>query len=349
MAASAERKRSCMEILFGQILIYGPVAFFGLLFLFSYLREPRQFRNAIYLTIFLILLATCLLFGFGQEWMVLPVLLAVVACPVVVVLFLIWNSVLVIRHEGLSMSTALPAVLAVVIVMYLVMVPLLSLLHAPAWLNGIASLIVFEGLWFFFSFVALLVYSWFYRLLPRKRHYDYIIVHGAGLDGTKPTPLLRGRLETALRLWNRQGRRPLLIVSGGQGADEEVSEAAAMKAYLVSERQVPESSVLSEDKSTTTLENLRFSKQIMDAHSGGARYRCALVTSDYHVFRAAEYAHKVGVSADGVGSHTKGYYWPTAFIREFIAISVAHKWPYLVIAGFWLLSVAVELIRVFVH
>ncbi|MDN6623226.1 MAG: YdcF family protein, partial [Bifidobacterium crudilactis] len=293
-----------MEILFGQILIYGPVAFFGLLFLFSYLREPRQFRNAIYLTIFLILLATCLLFGFGQEWMVLPVLLAVVACPVVVVLFLIWNSVLVIRHEGLSMSTALPAVLAVVIVMYLVMVPLLSLLHAPAWLNGIASLIVFEGLWFFFSFVALLVYSWFYRLLPRKRHYDYIIVHGAGLDGTKPTPLLRGRLETALRLWNRQGRSPLLIVSGGQGADEEVSEAAAMKAYLVNERQVPESSVLSEDKSTTTLENLRFSKQIMDAHSGGARYRCALVTSDYHVFRAAEYAHKVGVSADGVGSHT---------------------------------------------
>lgn len=338
-----------MEILFGQILIYGPVAFFGLLFLFSYLREPRQFRNAIYLTVFLILLATCLLFRFGQEWMVLPVLLAIIACPVVVVLFLIWNSVLVIRHEGLSLPTALPALLAVAIVLYLAMFPLLSVAHAPAWLNDFASLVLFEGLWFFFSFVALLVYSVFYRLLPRKRHYDYIIVHGAGLNGVRPTPLLQGRLDTALRLWNRQGRLPLLIVSGGQGADEEISEAEAMTRYLVGERQVPESSVLLEDKSTTTLENLEFSKQIMDAHSGGARYRCALVTSDYHVFRAAEYAHKVGVPADGVGSHTKGYYWPTAFIREFIAISLAHRWPYLVIAGFWALSVAVELIRFFVH
>jgi uncharacterized SAM-binding protein YcdF (DUF218 family) len=334
-----------MEILFGQILVYGPVVFFGLLFLGSYLREPRQFRNAIYLTIFLILLATCLLFRFGQEWMVLPLLLTITACPLIVVVFLIWNAVLVVRHEGLSLATALPAILAFAIIMYIAMFPLLSIFHAPSWLMSIAALILFEGLWFFFSFVALLLYSWFYRMLPRKRHYDYIIIHGAGLQGVKPTPLLRGRLDKALRLWNRQGRKPLLIVSGGQGADEEISEAEAMRRYLVDDCHVPQAAVLSEDQSTTTLENLRFSKNIMDKHSRSSQYRCALVTSDYHVFRAAEYAHQVGVSADGIGSHTKGYYWPTAFIREFIAISLAHRWPYLVIAGFWVLSVAVGLLR----
>ncbi|MCI1635914.1 YdcF family protein [Bifidobacterium sp.] len=338
-----------MEILFGQMLIYGPVIFFGLLFLFSYIREPRQFRNAIYLTVFLILLATSLLFRFGQQWMVLPVLLAIAICPIVVVIFLIWNTVLVVGHEGFSLATALPAILACAMVLYILMFPLLSVFHAPSWLTSIASLILFEGLWFFFSFVALLVYSWFYRMLPRKRHYDYIIIHGAGLSGVRPTPLLQGRLDKALRLWNQQKRKPLLIVSGGQGADEEISEAEAMRRYLVDEQHVPQDSVLSEDKSTTTLENLRFSKNIMDAHSDSSRYRCALVTSDYHVFRAAEYAHQVGVAADGIGSHTRGYYWPTAFIREFIAISVAHRWPYIVIAGFWLLSVGIELVRYFLH
>jgi uncharacterized SAM-binding protein YcdF (DUF218 family) len=90
-----------------------------------------------------------------------------------------------------------------------------------------------------------------------------------------------------------------------------------------------------EDRSTTTLENLRFSKRIMDERSWENSYRAALVTSDYHVFRASEYARVLGLRADGVGSHTKGYYWPAAFIREFIAISRSHMWPYYVIAGVW--------------
>ena len=69
-----------------------------------------------------------------------------------------------------------------------------------------------------------------------------------------------------------------------------------------------------------------------------AAYRAALVTSDYHVFRASEYAHQIGLKADGVGSRTKGYYWPTAFIREFVAISRSHMWPYIVIAALWLVG-----------
>ena len=105
-------------------------------------------------------------------------------------------------------------------------------------------------------------------------------------------------------------------------------------------RHVPADAVLMEDHSTTTMENLRFSKEIMDARSGvqsvpgrrGLAYRCALVTSDYHVFRASEYAHHIGLKADGVGSHTRGYYWPTAFIRESIAVTKAHLWLYCALA-----------------
>ena len=55
------------------------------------------------------------------------------------------------------------------------------------------------------------------------------------------------------------------------------------------------------------------------------------MTSDYHVFRTAEYAHKIGLAADGVGSRTARYFWPTAFIREYVAVSNAHRWPFVVI------------------
>jgi uncharacterized SAM-binding protein YcdF (DUF218 family) len=236
----------------------------------------------------------------------------------------------------------MPGILALGIILFL-MLFIGGLGAGPRWLTSLIGLVLMEGLWLFFSFAALLVYSWFYRMLPRRRRYDYIIVHGAGLSGDKPTPLLRGRIDKAVELWERQQRRGLFVVSGGQGDDEVVSEAEAMRNYLTEERHIPEACILMENRSTTTMENLMFSKEIMDRHSGSAprAYRAALVTSDYHVFRASEYAHRIGLNADGVGSRTRGYYWPTAFIREFVAISRSHMWPYLGIAVVWLISLGV--------
>ena len=157
-------------------------------------------------------------------------------------------------------------------------------------------------------------------------------VLGFGQDA----PLVNGKADH---------RRAVIIASGGQGADEEVSEAEAMRTYLVEERGVPADAVIEEDRSTTTMENLRNSKAIMDARSGAGAYRAAVVTSDYHVFRTAEYAHKIGLAADGVGSRTARYFWPTAFIREYVAVSNAHCWPFVVIFVFWLPFAAIALFQ----
>lgn len=327
-----------MDGFLGMVLIWSPCLLVGCLFLVSVLREPRRFRNAILFLAFLVMLAGLLLLRFGTWWMLLPLVMALVAMPVVTVVFLVVNGIVVIRREGVSSSTLLPLVLAAVVIVYLALLPLVALARAPEWVVDATMLVMVEGMWFFVSFVALLLYSWLYRMLPRRRRYDYVIIHGAGLDGDRPTPLLRGRIDRAVELWERQGRRPLLIASGGRGADEEVSEAEAMRRYLVSERHVPPESILLEDRSTTTWENLAESKRLMDADRGPGRYAAALVTSDYHVFRACEYARRLGLAADGMGSHTKGYYWPTAFIREFVAVTRAHPWPYAAIAGVWLLS-----------
>ena len=204
-------------------------------------------------------------------------------------------------------------------------------------------------MWFFFSFVALLLYSWLYRKLPRKRIFDYIIIHGAGLRGEEPTPLLRGRIDQAVELWKAQGSHAILVPSGGQGSDEVISEAEAMSRYML-RLGVPREAILTEDQSTTTMENLVFAKNLLDARQT-TPYRCAFVTSDYHVFRTALYASHVGLKGDGVGSRTAAYYFPTAFIREFIAITKEHWMPYVILTIIWATSVLApyfgQLLRVF--
>lgn len=343
------------------LLLYSPSIVFGLLFLWDFHKEPRQFRNAIWFLLFAMTLSAVLLLQFGRRWFLLPVVVIVILAPVVSVVFLVVNGIIVIRHEGASLSTLLPLLLALAIIGYVLLFPVLNTFKAPAWAISLAGLITLEGTWFFFSFLALLLYSWLYRKLPRRRRYDYIIIHGAGLKGDQPTPLLRGRLDRALELWERQGRRAMLIVSGGKGPDEAVSESQAMKQYLVEVRHVPEDKILQESRSTTTLENLRYSKEIIDARTplteeevGPRRFkwrresetgRVALVTSDYHVFRASEYASRVGLKADGIGCHTKGYYWPAAFIREFIAVTRSHLWPYAVILVLWAIGMIPQLLH----
>ena len=169
------------------------------------------------------------------------------------------------------------------------------------------------------------------------------------MKGEEPTPLLRGRIDKALELWSAQGCSAILVPSGGQGSDEVISEAEAMSRYML-RQGVPREAILTEDQSTTTMENLVFAKNLLDARQA-TPYRCAFVTSDYHVFRTALYASHVGLKGDGVGSKTAAYYFPTAFIREFIAITKEHWMPYVILTIIWATSVLApyfgRLLRVF--
>ena len=351
------------------VALWSPAIVAGLFFLVSFVREPRRFRNGIYLLAGLLWATLMLGLSFGQLWMVIPLLVAVALFPFVSATLLIANCVIVVRRTGLSAASLLPGLLALFILLMYGAMPLALVLGAPGWVLEVIGLATLEGLWFSFTLVALLLYSWIYRILPPRHAYDYIIVHGAGLVGDQPSPLLARRIDLALRMWERQHRMGRIIVSGGKGDDEEVSEAQAMHAYLV-ERGVPDEAIIDEDQSTTTMENLAFSKRIMDERAKdnplppavripanprveGAPeppaprgpsvrrrrrpYRCAVVTSDFHVFRCAEYASRLGIQADGFGSPTRGWYWPAAFIREFVAITRAHLWPYIVILVLWAL------------
>ena len=170
------------------------------------------------------------------------------------------------------------------------------------------------------------------RYEPEKDK-DFIIVLGCAIrrDGT-PTPLLRGRLERALRFAEAQqaetGKAPVFVLSGGQGADEVVSEAECMRRWLA-EQGVPAERMLLEDRSTDTAENMRFSKELILARKPEARI--AFSTTNYHVFRSGLKARRVKMRALGMGCRSKWYFWPNAAVREFVGLLTQHRGKQLLI------------------
>ena len=156
---------------------------------------------------------------------------------------------------------------------------------------------------------------------------DYCIILGCRFrkDGTL-TPLLKGRVDRAVLFAKEQkaagGKDLVFIPSGGQGPNESMAEAEAMKRYLL-ECGIPEQQILSENQSKNTYQNMEFSKKLIDRRTKDARV--IFSTTNYHVFRSGVWAGLAGLPAEGIGSHTKWWFWPNAFIRECVGL-LKNRW-----------------------
>lgn len=241
------------------------------------------------------------------------------------------SNVSLIRHEGPRFVNVLGMILAFLIVAGAGVIAALDYHSAVSGHGNLAENLAVNILAaFYLYFECMIIGSIIADFLaagyvpePDK---DWLIVLGCGLkkDGT-PTPLLKGRLDLALRFLERQkketGKSARFVVSGGQGPDEVQSEAASMRDYLLA-RGIPEADVIVEDQSTDTAENMRFSKQKIDERGGG---EVAFFTTNYHVFRAGLKARRVKMRAVGMGAPTKWYFWPNAAVREFVGLLTEHR------------------------
>ena len=148
---------------------------------------------------------------------------------------------------------------------------------------------------------------------------EYIIVLGAKVNGTTPSWSLRYRIDSAAE-YLKENPECVAIASGGQGADEGISEALAIKNFLV-EKGIEEDRVLLEDRSTSTEENLIFSGAIIESCGGSMASEVVIVTSDFHMFRALRLAENIGY--DRVQGKTAKTLWtlvPQNHMREILAI-----------------------------
>lgn len=147
---------------------------------------------------------------------------------------------------------------------------------------------------------------------------DYLIVLGAGVNGSAPSLSMVNRLEAALDYLEAYPDA-VAIVSGGQGAGEDVTEASAMHDWLIA-HGVPESRIVQEEQSTSTRENLENSFAIIRSRGGDPARGVAVVSSEYHLYRAKQMARALGAKPLGVAAETT---LPTMranyFIREAFA------------------------------
>ncbi|AYW45312.1 YdcF family protein [Tetragenococcus koreensis] len=319
--------------------------FFFALFSWMYHREKARIVNGFLFNLFIGTFGIYLLYNFfiTHDAIVFALIFLVGVFVVIVGLFgfvgliilFYWNALVVIRKESHSLANLLTLILAVLMTIWLFYDSFIANL-LPDWATILLSILPVMFGYFVVAFLNFLSASILYQFNRPSYDQDFIIVLGAGLvRGKEVSPLLASRIHRAIDFYYQQRKytRHLvkLIMSGGQGSDEKVAEAVAMKEYALNQG-IQAEDILVETNSTTTLENLKYSKEIID-RSGIETPNVIFSSNNYHIFRAGIFARMAHLKAEGIGAKTAFYYIPNAFLREFIAVIAMKRKFHFTIVG----------------
>ena len=151
---------------------------------------------------------------------------------------------------------------------------------------------------------------------------DVVMVLGAGLDGDKVSKTLKTRLDGAIDYVSKEDGYDFIIVSGGQGHDELISEAEAMRRYLV-DAGIPNERIVLEDKSTSTFENFKFSRSIIEENTKKDidTLNVKVFTNGFHCLRSYFLGKRLGYGElSTFGTSTPPSLTPYYYFREVFAL-----------------------------
>lgn len=310
----------------------------GLLW-WSLRKDPRSLRNGV----LVVVAAYCLLGSVSLFISAVPVLqvaadvIRVVLLGLIVLgllllpLLLTANGILMVRRESRSLGNLLSLLVGLGLLVYpLVVIELIQ--HENSVTGTVAVGLVTAQASVGLLFLVFVAHTALYAFIAQRAPARAVIVLGAGLLAGRVPPLLAGRLRqavTAAAERSRSTARTLIVPSGGRGADEPRPEGEAMAEWL-REHGVQSDDLLVEDRARTTEENLRYSAELLQQRGVPEPY--LIVTNNYHAPRAAMLARRLGIDAQAIGSPTALYFWPSAYMREFVAVMVRHKWLVLLAA-----------------
>lgn len=184
--------------------------------------------------------------------------------------------------------------------------------RVPKWLRIVVSALFLMGVILFCTVEGLILSR--YNAKPQPGA-DYVIILGAQWKPEGPSEVLRRRLDKAVE-YLRENPDTIVIVSGGQGNNEPISEAAGMRQYLVN-AGIRDEKILVEDQSTNTMENLVFSGRLLDKKNDSV----VIVTNNFHMFRAMQIAEKQGyANVDGMAASAVAGLAPNNLLREFLGV-----------------------------
>ena len=321
----------------------GGVILFLTLALISMLVDPWFWSGLEMLTTAKMLLSLVLESGFRFIYISsVPIILLAIALGV--------SNVWLIKKEGFRLPNALGIIIGVMMLAGLLALELLNpyfSIEDPVWFY--VFMISHLILTYLLSYFECMLLSTMICAIASTRYrpahqMDYLIILGCAIrgDGT-PTPLLRGRVQRAYDFACEQfadtGKSVKFVPSGGQGHDEVISEAESMKRTLM-ELGVPEEQIILEDKSVNTQQNMAFSQKVIERDAGQTEdVNIGFSTTNYHVFRGYTLARKIGMKVKGLSAKTKLYFFPNAFIREFVGLLWEEKLRHIVFIS--LLSVSI--------
>lgn len=184
--------------------------------------------------------------------------------------------------------------------------------------NHILSLFRVLIIVFLISFIgieSMLIYNSFER---NNKKADFVVVLGAAVRGKTMTLALCQRMEKGLEYLNEHPNIKV-VVSGGKGPGEDIPEAQAMKEFLL-KHGIDEKRIIVEDKSKNTVQNLKNTKNILERSYGKQNFKIALVTSNFHVFRAKMLGERIGFKVFGVPAPIHKGIILNSYVREYFAV-----------------------------
>ena len=184
-------------------------------------------------------------------------------------------------------------------------------------------------------FVAVELLIGWSAVTSTRRAAEYVIVLGAKVRGSELSNSLKKRLDKALE-YAENNPNTVLVLSGGKGEGEDISEAEAMYDYL-QYNGIPESQLLLEEQSVNTVQNIVFSKKVIDYQEKykameareslldsykerSDSVKIAVLTSNYHVFRAEAIARRQEIEPVGVAAACDPVLAVHLWLREAFAV-----------------------------
>lgn len=263
-------------------------------------------------------------------------------CIVIISIYSIISNIVLMNKEGKRLRNFLGIFIAILAIIGLFGSQIIFMFTSSVFkgnkiflIKHITDVFINSTLVYLYSILLATIYC-NYKVASNKPSYDkdYVIILGCMIDSNgELTPLLKSRVDKAISFARLQkennGKDIIFIPSGGQGRDEVISEALAIKNYLV-KQGIKSKNIILEDKSLNTYQNMKNSYKIIKKKGLG---KGCFSTTNYHVFRSWVVVSDIGMDCEGMGSSTKWYFRTNALIREFIADLVKDKYKHLIVLG----------------
>ncbi|GAB2464042.1 YdcF family protein [Xylanimonas ulmi] len=212
---------------------------------------------------------------------------------------LVGNGITMVRREGRRLGNLLSGLLGLLLLEFFALAVLAVLTESYRLILWLLAVMVPAG-YLAFGFSAYLLWSWLYQRGVRRwaKPTGAVVVLGSGLVGGRVSPLLASRLDVGRTVFEHaRGVEPAVVVR--------------------------------EDRSRTTQQNLGYTRRLLAER--GVTGSVTVVTNNFHAFRAATLLRRTEMEGHVVGAPTAGYYWPSATIREYVALLRDGGW--LTVAG----------------